>query len=127
MDITLDGQDPVLLGAAKMTLIVPRGVLKKHLFETQSLPGSPDYWNDAAVVLICPRKRAGPSDPTNSYNPLWYAHDPDDTSNRVMVTLFRISHHLIQSFEERFIFNLLQYLMHWLSKHCTNYLSIGRP
>ena len=30
----------------------------------------------------------------------------------VMVTFFRISHHLIRSFEERFIFNLLQYLMH---------------
>ena len=83
MDITLDGQDPVLLGAAKMTLIVPKGgVLKKHLFETQSLPGSPDYWNDAAVVLICPCERAGPSEPINSYNPLWYAHDPDDTGNR---------------------------------------------
>ena len=28
MDITLDGQDPVLLGAAKMTLIVPKGGLE---------------------------------------------------------------------------------------------------
>ena len=44
----------------------------------------------------------------------------------VMVTFFRISHHLIRSFKERFIFNLLQYLMHWLSEHCTNYLGIGR-
>ena len=44
----------------------------------------------------------------------------------VMVTFFKISHHLIRSFEERFIFNLLQYLMHWLSEHCTNYLGIGR-
>ena len=27
-DITLDGHDPVLLGAAKITLIVPRGGLE---------------------------------------------------------------------------------------------------
>ena len=29
MDITLDGQDHVLLGAAKMTLIVPKGGLEE--------------------------------------------------------------------------------------------------
>ena len=46
---------------------------------------------------------------------------------KVMVTLFKISHHLIRSFEERFIFNLLQYLMHRLSEHYTNYLGIGKP
>ena len=56
--------------------------MKKHLFETQSLPDSPDHWNDTAVVLIYPRGRASLSDPTDSYNPLWYAHDPDDTGNR---------------------------------------------
>ena len=28
MDITLNGHDPVLLGAAKMTLVVPKGGLK---------------------------------------------------------------------------------------------------
>ena len=56
--------------------------MKEHLFETQSLPSSPDYWNDVGVVLICPCGRAGLSDPTDSYNLLWYAHDPDDTSNR---------------------------------------------
>ena len=65
-----------------MTLIVPRGVLKEYLFKTQSLPGSPDHWNDAGVVLICLRGRDGPSDPTDFYNPRWYAHDPDDTGNR---------------------------------------------
>ena len=29
MDITLEGQEPVLLGAAKMTLIIPKGGLEK--------------------------------------------------------------------------------------------------
>ena len=29
MDITLDGQDPVLPGAAKMTLIIPKGGLEE--------------------------------------------------------------------------------------------------
>ena len=45
----------------------------------------------------------------------------------VMVTLFGVFHHLIWSFKEWFIFNLLQYLMHWLSEHCTDDLSIVRP
>ena len=58
------------------------GVLKKHLSEPQSLPGSPNHWNDVVSVLISPLGRAGPSDPTDSYNPLWYAYDPDDTGNR---------------------------------------------
>ena len=57
-------------------------VLKKYLFETQSLPGSPDHWNDVVAVLICPLRRADPSDCTDSCNPLWYAHDHDDTGNR---------------------------------------------
>ena len=45
----------------------------------------------------------------------------------VMVMFFGISHHLIWSFKEWLIFNLLQYLMHWLSEHCTDDLSIVRP
>ena len=100
------------------------GVLKKHLFETQSLLGSPDHWNDVGVVLICPRERAVPSDLTILYGmPMILMI----LAIEVMVKLFRISYHLIWSFEKWFIFNLLQYLMHWLSEHCTNYLGIGRP
>ena len=45
----------------------------------------------------------------------------------VMITLFGVSHYLIWLFKEWFIFNLLQYLMHWLSEHCTDDLSIGKP
>ena len=45
----------------------------------------------------------------------------------VMVMFFRISHHLIRSFEERFIFNLLQNLMHWLSKHGVDCLKACWP
>ena len=45
----------------------------------------------------------------------------------VIVTLFGISHHPIWSFKEWFIFNLLQYLMHWLSEYRINDLSIVRP
>ena len=101
--------------------------MKEYLFETQSLPGSPDHWNDVVAVLICPLKRAGPNDTTGSCNPLWYAHDPYDTGNRGYGYAFQDSHHLIWLFEERFIFNLLQYLMHWLSEHCTDDLSISKP
>ena len=81
-DIILDGHDPVLPSAAKITLIVPKGVLKEYLFETQSWLDSPDHWNDVVAASICPLGRPGPSDPTNSCNPLWYAHDPDDIGNR---------------------------------------------
>ena len=35
-DITLDGHDPVLPGTAKITLIVPRGVLKEPPFQTEN-------------------------------------------------------------------------------------------
>ena len=42
----------------------------------------------------------------------------------VTVMLFRISHHLIGSFEEWFILDFFQYLMHGLSEDCTDDLSI---
>ena len=63
--------------------------MKEYLFETQSLPGSPDHWNDVVAILICPLGRAGPSDPTNSYNSLCYAYDPDDIGNRGYGYAFR--------------------------------------
>ena len=53
------------------------------------MPGSLDYWNDVVVVLIGPLGRAGPSDPTNSCNPPWYAHDLDDIGNRGYGYTFR--------------------------------------
>ena len=34
-DITLDEHDPILLGAVKITLIVPRGGLEEFLFQTE--------------------------------------------------------------------------------------------
>ena len=88
-DIILDGHDPVLPSAAKITLIVPRGVLKEYLSKTQSLPGSPDHWNDVVTVLIFPLRRAGPNGLTNFCNPLWYAHDPDDIGNKGYGYTFR--------------------------------------
>ena len=88
-DINLDGHDPVLPGAAKMTLIVPKGCLKGISLRDSEFAGSPDYWNDIVAVLIFPLRRVGPNDPTNSYNPLWYAHDPDDIGNRGYGYAFR--------------------------------------
>ena len=63
--------------------------MKEYLFETQSWLGSPDHWNDAVTVLIFPLGRVGLNDPTNSYNLLWYAHDPDDIGNRGYGYAFR--------------------------------------
>ena len=42
----------------------------------------PDCQNDVAATSICPLGQVDPSDPTNSYNPLWYGHDPVDIGNR---------------------------------------------
>ena len=46
---------------------------------------------------------------------------------KVLITPYEISCHLIWPFEERLILNLFLYLMHWLSKHNINRLSVGRP
>ena len=42
----------------------------------------------------------------------------------VTVLLFEISHHLIGSFEEWFILDFFQYLMHRLSEDCIDNLSV---
>ena len=88
-DITLDGHDPVLPGAAKITLIVPKGGLEVISLRDSELADSPNHSNDVVAILICLIGRAGPSDPTNSCNPLWYAHDPDDIDNRGYGYAFR--------------------------------------
>ena len=46
---------------------------------------------------------------------------------KVLVSSQGVSNHLIWSFEEWFVFNLLQNLVHRFSKHCINRLSVGRP
>ena len=46
---------------------------------------------------------------------------------KALVTPYEISCHLIWSFEEWLILNLFQYLVHWLSEHNINRLSVGRP
>ena len=77
-DITLDGHDLVLLSAAKITLIVPRGGLEGVSLSDRELayPPSP------LVASIYPLRQVGPSGPTNSCNSLLYGHDPDDIDNR---------------------------------------------
>ena len=42
----------------------------------------------------------------------------------IAVSPFGISHHLIGSFEEFFILDFFQYLMHRLSEDCTDDLSV---
>ena len=44
---------------------------------------------------------------------------------KVLVTIHRISCHLIRSSEERLVLNLFQNLLHWFSKHNINCLSVG--
>ena len=43
---------------------------------------------------------------------------------KVTVSFFRISHHLVGPFEEGFIFDFFQYLMHWLSEYSFDHLMV---
>ena len=45
-------------------------------------------------------------------------------SIEVTVLLFGISHHLVGPFEEEFIFDFFQYLMHWLSEYSSDHLVV---
>ena len=45
---------------------------------------------------------------------------------KVLITPHMISCHLVQPFEERLIFNLLQNLLYWFLEHSIHRLSIGR-
>ena len=45
---------------------------------------------------------------------------------KVPVASHRISCHLVWPFEEQLILNLLQHLLHWLSKHSINHLGVSR-
>ena len=45
---------------------------------------------------------------------------------KALVTIHRISCHLVRPLEEQFIFNLLQDLLYWLLKYSTNRLGVGR-
>ena len=46
---------------------------------------------------------------------------------KALIAPHGIFYHLIWPFEERLILNLFQYLVHWLSEHNINRLSVGRP
>ena len=45
---------------------------------------------------------------------------------KALITPHRISYHLVQPFEEQLVFNLLQNLLYWFSKHSINCLDVGR-
>ena len=45
---------------------------------------------------------------------------------KALITRHKISCHLIRPFEERLVFNLLQNLLYWFSKHSINHLGVSR-
>ena len=45
---------------------------------------------------------------------------------KVLITLHRISFHLVRPFEERLVFNLFQNLLYWFSEHSIDRLGVGR-
>ena len=42
----------------------------------------------------------------------------------ILVSLFRVSHHLIGPFEEGLILDFFQYLMHWFLEYCPDHLIV---
>ena len=86
--ITLDGHDPVLPGAAKITLIVPRG-LKEPPFQTENWSVLLARWNDATAALTCLLGQVGPDGPINFHNPQSYDHGLDGIGNRGFDFSFR--------------------------------------
>ena len=46
---------------------------------------------------------------------------------KAMITPYGVSSHLIWSFKEWLIIDLLQNLVYWFSEHRINHLSIGGP
>ena len=45
---------------------------------------------------------------------------------KALITLQRISCHLVRPFEKRLVFNLFQNLLYWFSEHSIDHLGIGR-
>ena len=77
-DITLDGYNPVLPGAAKITLIVPRGGLEGVSLLDREVVCPPSPLATSIFLL----GQVGPGDPINSCNHLLYGYDPDDIDSR---------------------------------------------
>ena len=96
------------------------------LSETSDSPVLVDCWNDARGALIFLLRPAGPSDSLNSCSPWWCALVLVVVAIKALITPHGISCHLVWPFEERLILNLFQYLVHWLSEHSINYISVGR-
>ena len=42
----------------------------------------------------------------------------------ISVSFFKISYHLVGPFEEGFVLNFFQYLMHWLSEYSPDHLIV---
>ena len=66
-DIILEGQEPVLPRAAKMTFIVPKGGLEEASLQVLNMSGLPSHWNDAKAASAFPLGPTGPNGLTNSY------------------------------------------------------------
>ena len=97
--------------------------MKESLFQTENWSVLLARWNDATAALTCLLGKVGPGDPISFCNPQSYDHDLDDIDYRGF-GLFRISHHLVGSFEEGFVLNFFQYLMHWLSEYSPDHLIV---
>ena len=103
-DITLDELDLVLPGAAKITLIVPRGGLKGVSLSDRELvcPPRPLEWCSICFNFALSDKlvQVIPQAPTILCG---MAMIPMILTIEVTISLFGISHHLIGPFEEGFV------------------------
>ena len=80
-DITLEGWELVLLGAAKMTLIVPNGALEEHSPKPLSLTGLLIRLVDIEIVTTSPLWPLAPDCSTTFGSPRWYVPALGGTGN----------------------------------------------
>ena len=81
--------------------------MKKHLSGVPNPSVSPSYWNDAKAASTFPLRPTGPNGLTNSCNPLSVSLVLMVLAIKALVAPHRVSSHLVWSFEEWLIFNLL--------------------
>ena len=81
-NVTLEGHEPILLGAAKMTLIILRGSLEEAFFWDPNLSAPLGHWNGATVASIFLLGPASPNGPTNSCNPPLCVPGPDGIDSK---------------------------------------------
>ena len=121
INITLDGHGPVLPGAAKITLMVPRRGLEGVSLSDEEVVLARMVQQLLQLSFSGKLIQVIPQTPTILCH---MAMIPMVLTVEVSVSLFGISHHLIGPFEEGLVLDFFQYLMHWFSEYSPHHLIV---